>query len=134
MKEELFTKKSLEKIKSPDSLNDTIKVLSPGVWLLLSAIIVLLVGAVLWGIFGRIENKFTVSAEVKNEVAVCSLDYDQYSQVETGMKVRIGNVEGVISSTDKKTGKITVDISVPDGLYTSEIITESIKPFSFVTN
>ena len=47
-KTNLFREKSLEAIQSPESLNDYLRVTSPGVWLVLAAVIALLVGMILW--------------------------------------------------------------------------------------
>ena len=47
MSEEIFRKKNLDKIKSPENLNDYLRVSNPGVWMLLAAVIVLLIGAVI---------------------------------------------------------------------------------------
>lgn len=44
MNEEIFRKQSVDKLSSPEQLNDYIKVTSPSVWIFLSAIIVLLIG------------------------------------------------------------------------------------------
>ena len=41
---ELFREKSLERVSSPEQLNDYIKVTTPSVWLVLIAVILLLVG------------------------------------------------------------------------------------------
>ena len=57
----LFREKSLEAVESPESLNDYMRVTSPGIWLVLAAVIALLVGAVLWGIFGRIDTTLGVA-------------------------------------------------------------------------
>lgn len=74
----LFREKSLEAIESPEKLNDYLHVTSAGVWLVLAATVILLVGFVLWGIFGSIKTtaKLAVSAEDGN--AVC------YVTVEAG--------------------------------------------------
>ena len=53
--DELFRKKSVEKISSPDELNDYIRVTTPSVWILLAAIIILLVGMLAWSIFGTVD-------------------------------------------------------------------------------
>ena len=53
----IFREKSMERINSPEEMNDYIKVASPGVWLVLVAIIFLLVGVVVWGVFGTVEQK-----------------------------------------------------------------------------
>ncbi|MCR4807821.1 MAG: hypothetical protein K5857_09120 [Lachnospiraceae bacterium] len=41
---DLFRKKSLERISSPEELNDYIRVTTPGIWLILVAITLLLIG------------------------------------------------------------------------------------------
>ena len=44
MNDQLFRKKSMEKITSPENLNDYIRVASPGVWMTLCAVILILIG------------------------------------------------------------------------------------------
>ena len=50
----IFRQKSIDRISSPEELHDYIKVSSPSAWVVLTAIIVLLVGVLVWGIFGSI--------------------------------------------------------------------------------
>ena len=58
----LFRQKSLERISSPEQLNHYIRVSTPSVWLLLCAIIVLLTGVCVWGVFGRMDTALPVVA------------------------------------------------------------------------
>ena len=51
----IFRDKSLERISTPEQLNDYIKVTKPSVWVVLIATILLIAGALLWAIFGKIE-------------------------------------------------------------------------------
>ena len=44
-----------DKIDSPDKLNDYMRVLSPSVWLVLIATILLLAGALIWAVFGTVQ-------------------------------------------------------------------------------
>ena len=53
-KESIFRQKSIDRISSPEQLHDYIKVSSPGAWLVLVAIIIFLVGALIWGVKGSI--------------------------------------------------------------------------------
>lgn len=53
----IFREKSMERINSPEEMNDYIKVASPGVWMVLLAIIFLFIGIVMWGIFDTVEQK-----------------------------------------------------------------------------
>ena len=52
----IFREKSIDKVSSPESLNDYIKVTTPSVWIVLIALVVLLLGILAWSIFGRVEK------------------------------------------------------------------------------
>ena len=51
----IFREKSLERISSPDQMDDYIKVTTPSVWIALIALVVLLIGILAWNIFGTVE-------------------------------------------------------------------------------
>ena len=51
----IFRSKSIDRVSSPEQLDDYIKVTTPSVWLILIATAVLIAGAVIWGIFGTIQ-------------------------------------------------------------------------------
>ena len=50
----IFRKKSLERVTSPEQLNDYIKVTTPSVWIILAATLILIVGTLVWAVFGKI--------------------------------------------------------------------------------
>ena len=52
---ELFRKKSLDRVSAPEELNDYIRVTTPSVWLILFATIILIVGTLVWAVFGKIQ-------------------------------------------------------------------------------
>lgn len=47
--EQIYRKKSLDRVKSPEQLNDYIRVANPGIWLFILAVALFVVGAVVWG-------------------------------------------------------------------------------------
>ncbi len=51
----IFRQKSLDRVSDPDKLNDYIRVTTPGVWLVLTAILILLLGMLAWSILGTVE-------------------------------------------------------------------------------
>ncbi len=51
---DLFRKKSLERVSSPEQLNDYIRVTTPTVWLVLLALVILLAGILVWGVLGSV--------------------------------------------------------------------------------
>ena len=139
MSEEIFRKKSLDKVKSPENLDDYIQVSNPGVWLLLFSVIVLLAGACVWGIFGHIDSTVPAAVHIENSQAVCEIDEENISTVKVGQTVKIEDCEAVIESIGEKTDAgypcVLSDISsLSDGFYEGKIIVESYKPLSFILN
>ena len=139
MENEVFRKKSLDKMKSPENLSDYIKVANPGVWMVLLAALTLLIGALIWGCFGHIDTKFEAVAITSDGQTVCFVDEEYIDSLQPGMKVDINGEEGtilLIGPMEESLGKhaVLVDANVPDGSYMANIIIESIKPLSFVFN
>lgn len=131
MKQELFREKSLERIQSPEDLNDYIRVSNPGVWLMLAAVIVLLIGAGIWGIFGRLDSTVKTQAYVEDGVAVCIVEE---AQLEVGMKVTIADVEGEIAevAAQEEASIAAIKTELPDGTYPAEITVGEVSPFSLI--
>ena len=50
----IFRQKSIDKVSSPEKLDDYIRVTTPSVWITITAIIILLVGTIVWGTFGEL--------------------------------------------------------------------------------
>lgn len=67
MKESIFRKKSIERISSPEEIDEYIKVTSPSMWLILAAIFCLLAAMFFWGITGEIEAKILENGTIVNK-------------------------------------------------------------------
>ena len=50
-KNNIFRQKSMERLSSPEQLNDYLKVTNPAVWVVLAAVIFLLAGLFIWSFF-----------------------------------------------------------------------------------
>ena len=152
MDNKLFRKNSLERVSSPEQLNDYVKVSSPGIWIILAAVIVLLIGACVWGIWGRLETTVPAVVISKNGTAVCCCDTSYIAKVEVGMTVRVSERELIITSISSQETKLydyapeagfgagpygyisELSGSVSDGIYQAEIVVESVSPMSFLWN
>lgn len=138
MNEEIFRKKSLDKVKSPESLEDYIKVSNPGVWLLLISIIVLLAGACVWGAIGHIDSTVTANVRVENGVATAYVDYANVSDLHSGMIIRVNGYETTISEVAREGENYVcyfpTNEVLADGFYEGKVVIESIRPLSFVFN
>ena len=64
-KQSIFRKQSLDRVSSPEELDQYLMVTGPGIWMTLTAIIVILVGVIFWMIFGRLNT--TVDIAVATE-------------------------------------------------------------------
>ena len=71
MDKQIFRKKSVEKVSSPEQLNDYIRISNPSVWMTLAAIIILLAGVCVWGVLGRLETKVSAAALAESGSVVC---------------------------------------------------------------
>ena len=137
MDNQLFRKKSMERISSPEKLEDYMRVTNPGIWMVLTAVIVLLAGLIICASVGKVETRFPVEASVSGGSASVLLDADTEYTVEEGMILRIGNRDTEIEYVRKlATGEssVSASVSLPDGTYDGEIVTESISPISFLIN
>ena len=133
MAENLFREKSLDKIKSPEQLNDYVRVANPGVWLILCAVVVFLIGFCAWGVFGQIKTTVPAQITVDGGRIICAVD-DDIDKIKAGMKVEADNSHGVVKSVDIENGRVEIDISLSNGVYEGEIVTENIAPLSFIFN
>ena len=156
MDNQLFRKKSMDKVSSPEQLNDYIRVSNPGVWIALMAVVVLLLGVCIWGIFGRLETTVGSAAVIKDGVMTLYIKEEHLGEVAAGMTVRVKEQEYLITSVETipKTipegfdeymlhlsgmhvgewvfGVTAMDTDLSDGVYKAEIVIESIAPMSFI--
>lgn len=159
MNENLFRKKNLDKVASPEQLDDYIRVSNPSAWAVLAAFIILLVGICVWGIFGRLDTTVSAVGIKEKENVVCYIKEDDRQEIEVGMTVRIDEESYSVTGIEKS--PVLVDSSIPeyakhvgnisdgewvycvhtdcksgaDGeVFSVEIVIESINPIYFVTN
>ena len=151
--------KKLRKVDSPEQLNQYIKLSNPGVWILLIAIVVLLIGVCAWGFFGKIDTKITtvaISGDYNSYVYIKEADLEK---VKNGMNVEIVNNENKYEIVEIETTpeKVTDELSeyarhlgnfqigewvykcklnrnLREGTYSANIVVESIAPMVFITN
>lgn len=156
-KESIFREKSLERISSPDQVNDYLRVANPGIWVFLLAILVLLAGAFVWGIFGVMETKVTGAALIRQGEVHIYADSEAGKQIKEGMKVRIDGQIYKVSAVDPNpvksdeldeyvcyegnipSGSWAVHFTasgpeLPNGTYPAEVIIEEVNPITFITN
>ena len=126
----------MERISSPEQLTDYLRVTTPGLWILLAAVIALLIGFFVWMSVGVIETTVQVGVSSQGRsatVAVASGD----GKIETDMTLRVGDKETVILSTktdDYGRTVGTAELDLPDGMYEGTLVTEAIHPIQFLVS
>ena len=100
-KPNIFRKKSLESISSPEQLTDYLKVTNVGVWVIFAAVIILLGGLIAWSAVGKLETTANGVAVVENGTAQILITDTANVEIEAGMAVRIGNEEYIVSAVEK---------------------------------
>ena len=81
MSQGLFREVSLEKLSSPEQLDELIKVTSPRAWFALIAMGCILISAIVWGFLGSIPTKITGHGILLNNGGVTSVQHHTSGQV-----------------------------------------------------
>lgn len=135
MAEEIFRKKSLDRISSPEKLDEYLKVSTPSLWLILIAIISILVGILVWASVSKLETTILAVGETKNHVVQITLTGSDAEKINAGMEVRIGEETTTVKQVeyDDLGRSIAIcEANIPDGNYKVEIVTERIHPIYFL--
>lgn len=151
--------KKLKKVNSPEQLNQYIRLSNPGVWILLLAIVVLLVGVCIWGYFGKIDTKIKTVVVSDNYTSYLYVKEEDIAKIKNGMSVELNNNENTFEITDieETPEKVTDDMdeyarhlgnfqvgewlykcrlnnNIKEGTYSANVVIESIAPMTFITN
>lgn len=158
MKHSVFRQKSMEKISSPEQMNDYIRVSSPSVWMILTAVIVLLAGVCVWGVFGHLDTAVQtggVCADGQLTVFIGEKDYDKITEAAV---ISVDGVEYAVTGTADAPVRVDDQIApyvvylaglsegdwayalyadapeLGDGMYAASVVTERVRPLDFVLN
>ena len=122
---ELYRKESMERIQSPEQLNDYLRITNPSVWVVLGAVIVLLAGLLIWGSFARIDSHADGTAMVENGVMTVWFDENaQIQNIASGMDVTVGNTASAITSVGLSAdGQVfaLANTDLADGVYDARV-------------
>jgi len=156
-KQSLFRAKSIERIESPESMNDYLQVTSPGVWIVLASIIVFLIGVCIWGIFGHIESTSKAAVVSTGKETFCLVPQNALESVIENRSIKIDGTDYELAPATLNPEVISEDTNVywilagdftigdivykipllqtlSEGVYSGTIITEIISPFSLLLN
>lgn len=155
MDKQIFRQTSIDRISSPEQLHDYIRVTSPRLWMLLTAIIVLVGGLIIAACTMNLENKLAVKVTVtdsgKEEAGEAgdaedthiymTLPLDQKDNVQIGMKVRFAGTEGSLVYFYENNQELRASVKtdeagkqLPEGQYDGELIIDTVTPIKYLLN
>lgn len=154
----VYREKSLERVSSPEELNNYIRVVNVGVWVLLSAIIVLLVGALIWCAVIKLETKtIPTAAVVKNGTVSLYVTEEDKVDVREGMLLKVAECEYTLPAPEFNAVKLFPEndstiieiigaegaeyayatkfqVDLPNGVYNAKIMADEISPLTLIFN
>ena len=155
MSEQIFREKTLKQFSTPEQLTDYLRVTAPGVWFVLTGIIVLLAGALGWSIFGQIISTVEAPAQIKDGQVICYLLQEDMNQDVDTVEIQIGDVEILVDtaaaerkyldasedqrfyasgylSPGKNVTVLKAKTDLKDGIYDATVVTEAFHPISLL--
>ena len=120
----LYRKTSLDRIQSPEQLNDYLRVTNPSVWVLLTAVILLLAGLLVWGSLTYIDSVAYGRAEVSQGTMLVRFDEERAAEnVREGMTVTVGENRAEIRSLGRDDEGLfaLAETSLADGVYDAAV-------------
>ena len=131
----LFRKKAMARISSPEDLTGYLRVTSPGMWIILAAVIALLAGVFAWSAVGTLETTVDATAVVQDHTAQIVASGQGADELKAGMPLRIASQEFVLASVERdEYGRATAraEVTLPDGTYGGSIVVERTRPIEFL--
>lgn len=138
MEESLFRKKSMERISSPEQLNDYLHVTSPSVWIIMAAIVLLLAGMLIWGSMASIDSFASGTAQVEDgSLRVIFDDRTLAESVQTGMVIEVGeNAVAIRSVGVTESGDVFAlgATTLADGSYPARVVLRRTQVLKLLLN
>jgi len=135
---QLYREKNITRISSPEQLNDYLKVTKPAVWAVLAAIVLMLVGTLIWGSFAYIGSSVEGIAEVKNGTMTVYFKDDSFAgNVQEGMNVKVGETSSTIIGVGRdQNGRVfaQAETILDDGSYLASVTYKQTQVLSLLFN
>ena len=126
MGNQLFRKESLDRISSPEQLHDYMRVTSPRMWMILSAIAALLIGFIVYASTTTMESTININVLVDHGDISADVSFSQPDIITMQMPVRFADRTGYVQDIIQ-TRKLSLelkfdsDTELKDGYYVMEL-------------
>lgn len=125
MAQQVYSKQALDRMSSPEAMNDYLHVTKPTVWIALAAVVLILVGAIVWAGFASVNSYATGTATVSDGVMTIELDHTGFEHyVDVGQKVSASGTETTVDGVNvRKDGSVivTAHTDLSDGSYDAQV-------------
>ena len=99
MNKPVFNPKALKAITSPDDLEKTVRVTTPGIWLILLACAALLAGLIAWGFWGTATTGVkTRGVVLENHQVISLLTEAEMRQIKVGETADVNGVTATVET------------------------------------
>ena len=139
-------------------MNDYIRVSNPSVWIILAAVILLLAGVFVWGLFGCLDSAFQTGGVCKDGFLTVYVSEENFAKISEKAVISVDGAELALSDipfshvrlddnadpyllhlTGASAGDwvyvLKVDAAgMKDGIISVSVITERVRPLDFVLN
>ena len=141
MEKQVFREQSVERIASPEQLQDYMRVTTPGTWMVLAAVILLLAGLIISSALVNVESTIPGQAIVEEDGLLLQIELplSQKSLVSPGMVVRVADREAKDDMIFQAENALQVLAELPEdgeklapGTHDVKIVTETVTPISFL--
>lgn len=106
-KKDLYREKSVDKFTSADELNNYTKANHPSLWVLLSALLCIAVGFLIWTFVGDISITVSASASVEDDIATLYIHNEEAKPVDAKQEVLINDSFFIITEKSSNPEKVT---------------------------
>lgn len=152
----IFRKESLDRISSPEEYDQYLQVTGPGIWIVMSAIVLVLVGAIIWAVLGRLDTTMEVAVVARGDAVICVIPAEKADSVKD-RTVTIAEKEYEMVDSGRAPQRLTsgsdlaellaygfpegtpvalmdVKAELSEGVYIGKIQVEQVAPISFIVN
>ena len=141
-----FRQESLDRAKSPEQLDDYIRVSNPGVWMVLGAVLLLLLAGFIWACCGRLVDTMPTALVVQGGHATCYVAETVSADSAKGAVASVGTTplspDALAAQLDEYAAHkvnatswmfpVDVTIDLPDGVYDAHVATSEFAPISLI--
>ena len=97
----IFSQKAIDKMKSPDDLDKYLRITSPGLWAVLCAGAALIIGLLVWAVFGSVTSKVAAQGVRQSAQVICFISSEDKSHVDAGDEANVNGRQMKVESVSE---------------------------------